>query len=343
MEFRNLQSFLRVAELGSFTGAANELGYAQSTVTTHIQQLETELGIPLFEHVGRKVFLTLYGKQLIPYVHQILQIQEQITSLHQTDSSKVKGTLRVGIVESIMNSLLLTNLKTYRKRFPNVCIQIYPAVTSPLFEKLRRNEVDLIFTMGDQVDVPGCVCACSHEERAVFISSPEHPLAHCERLTLAEVLRQPLILTGEITFLRRELAKAAYRCAQELRPVIQTESSNIILRLIEQNLGISFLPEHLVRTAFLQKRIAILPVADYSLPFSVHIFYHKNKFLTPQMVGLIQLIQEFWDMIDRPDDAMRQVQKLIDQEGYTHGCDTMYTGRHDPEGRGGAGAPESAQ
>lgn len=314
MEFRNLQSFLRVAELGSFTSAANELGYAQSTVTTHIQQLETELGVSLFEHVGRKVFLTIYGKQLIPYVHQILQIQEQITSMHQTDSSQVKGMLRIGVVESIMNSLLLTNIKIYRQRFPNVCIQIYPAVTSPLFEKLRRNEVDLIFTMGDQVNVPGCVCACSHEERAVFISSPEHSMAQEEQITLSEVLKQPLILTGEITFLRRELAKAAYLCSQELRPVIQTESSNIILRLIEQNLGISFLPEHLVRAAFLKKKIAILPVIDYSLPFSVHVFYHKNKFFTPQMMGLIQIVQEYWNIIDRPGDAMKQVQKTIYQE-----------------------------
>lgn len=305
MEFRNLQSFIRVAELGSFTSAANELGYAQSTVTTHIQQLETELGFSLFEHVGRKVFLTIYGKQLIPYIHQILQIQEQIASIHQTDSSQVKGTLRIGIVESIMNSLLLSNIKTYRTRFPNVCIQIYPAVTASLFEKLRHNEVDMVFTMGDQVDVPGCICACRHEERAVFVSSPEHPMARRKQLTLSEVLTQPLILTGEITFLRRELAKAAYRCSQELRPVIQTESSSIILRLVQQDLGISFLPEHLVRSVLSEKEIAILPVTDYNLPFSVHIFYHKNKFLTPQMTGLIQVIQEYWDVIDRSRDAMQ--------------------------------------
>ena len=105
MEFRNLQSFLWVAELGSFTSAANELGYAQSTVTTHIQQLETELGVSLFEHVGRKVFLTIYGKQLIPYVHQILQIQEQITSMHQTDSSQVKGMLRIGLPAGIQGCI----------------------------------------------------------------------------------------------------------------------------------------------------------------------------------------------------------------------------------------------
>lgn len=87
MEFRNLYSFLRVVELGSFTKAAQELGYAQSTITTQIKQLEAEMGFSLFEHVGRRVSLTVYGQQVIPYVNQILQIQEQISSISLTAAS----------------------------------------------------------------------------------------------------------------------------------------------------------------------------------------------------------------------------------------------------------------
>lgn len=207
MEFRNLYSFLRVVELGSFTKAAQELGYAQSTITTQIKQLEAEMGFSLFEHVGRRVSLTVYGQQVIPYVNQILQIQEQISSISLTAPSEIHGTLKIGIVESIMNSLLLTNIKKYRERFPNVIIQIYPAVTRPLFEMLRRNEVDLIFAMGDQISMSDCVCACSHAESSVFISAPEHPITQMKQVTLAKVLEEPMILTGEITFLRQELTK----------------------------------------------------------------------------------------------------------------------------------------
>lgn len=306
MEFRNLYSFLRVVELGSFTKAAQELGYAQSTITTQIKQLEAEIGFSLFEHIGRRVTLTVYGQQIIPYVNQILHIQELISSIDQTAPSEIHGTLRIGIVESIMNSLLLTNIKKYRECFPNVMIQIYPAVTKPLFEMLRRNEVDLIFAMGDQVSMSDCVCPCSHEESSVFISAPEHPMAQMKHVALADVLNQPMILTGEITFLRQELTKKARSCGIELCPVIQTESSSIIINLVRQNLGISFLPVHLVRSAFLSGKVAVLPITDYELPFHVHVCYHKNKYLTPQMAGMIQLTQEYWAEIDRMDSPVHK-------------------------------------
>lgn len=301
MEFRNLYSFLRVAELGSFTKAAAELGYAQSTVTTQIKGLEAEMGFALFEHVGRRVTLTSYGQQLIPYVNEILQLEERISLIHQTAPSEVVGTLRIGIVESILNSLLLANIKEYRARFPNVLIQIYPAVTKPLLEMLRKNEVDLIFAMGEQGSTAGFICAASHDERAVFVASPEHPMAQMECVSLADVLRQPLILTGEITLLRQELVKAAGGLGLEVQPVIETQSSNIILSLVRQNLGLSFLPEHMVRSAYLSGKVAVLPVIDYELPFQVHIYYHKNKYLTPQMTGLISQIEGYWDKIDRAD------------------------------------------
>lgn len=299
MEFRNLYSFLRITELGSFTKAAQELGYAQSTITAQIKQLEAEMGFALFEHIGRRVALTAYGQQIIPYVNHILQIQEEIMAIQQTVPSEVHGILRIGIVESIMNSVLLANIKKYRERFPHVMIQIYPAVTRPLFEMLRRNEVDIIFAMGDPISMSDCICACSHEERAVFISAPEHPMAQMDCIALSEVLAQPLILTGENTYLRQELTKEAHRYNIELCPVIQTASSSIIVNLVRQNLGISFLPEHLVRSASLSGKVSVLPITDYDLPFSVQLLYHKNKYLTPQIAGLTQLIQEYWAEIDQ--------------------------------------------
>lgn len=301
MEFRNLYSFLRVAELGSFTKAAAEMGYAQSTVTTQMKSLEAEMGFALFEHVGRRVTLTAYGRELIPYVNDILKLQEQMSLIHQTAPSEVRGTLRIGIVESILNSLLLSNIAEYRKRFPNVLIQIFPAVTKPLLEMLRKNEVDLIFAMGEQGTAADFVCAASHDERAVFVSAPEHPFAKMERVTLSQALCEPLILTGEITLLRQELEKAAVGIGVDLRPVIETQSSTIILSLVRQNLGLSFLPEHLVRSAYQSGKVAVLKVTDYELPFRVHICYHKNKYLTPQMTGLISQIKEYWDKCDKAD------------------------------------------
>ena len=91
-----------------------------------------------------------------------------------------------------------------------------------------------------------------------------------------------------------------------LQTGFQSSTYFFTCNLVRQNLGISFLPEHLVRSAFLSGKVAVLPITDYELPFHVHICYHKNKYLTPQMAGLIQLTQEYWSEIDRLDDGVRQ-------------------------------------
>ena len=297
MEFRNLYSFLRVAELGSFTKAAAELGYAQSTVTTHIQQLEQELNRPLFEHFGRRVVLTTYGSQLIPYVNKILSLQEQMQSLNHASSAQVFGSVRVGIVESIMYSILLENFGEYRTRFPNVSMQIEMDVTAPLLEKLKNGEVDLIFTLGNEKEIPGCVHAGNYPVRAVFIAAIDHPLTKKDDVRLADVLREPLILTGTHTVIRQELDHAARLQGLEVNPFLETVSNGFIFALVRQNMGISFLPEYRIRKAAQEHEIAILPVSDFQLELYVNIYYHKNKYVTPQMAGLIHLVQEYWDQV----------------------------------------------
>lgn len=294
MEFRNLYSFLRVAELGSFTRAAAELGYAQSTITTQIQQLEMEMGVSLFERIGKKNMLTAYGQQLVAYANQAIQLEGEIRNLGHIDSGDVHGSIRIGIVESIMSSLLLSTIGKYCGQFPNVHVQISLAVTAPLFDMLRRNDVDIIFTMGELMEPRDCIRACSHLEEAVFVSAPEHPLSLKSSIPVEQIFDYPIILTGDNTFLQKELNKLAFRCHRQILCPIQTESSKIIVELVSQNLGISFLPRYLVQSDFLCNQLEILPVTGFALPFYTHLFYHRNKWVTPQMQGLIDLIRDYW-------------------------------------------------
>lgn len=211
------------------------------------------------------------------------------------DSAKVRGTLRIGIVESIMYSSLAANIKRYHERYPNVNVQVNPAVTAPLIEMLRGGEVDLIFTLSDRQTLPGCIYAGGFTTRAVFFSAPEHPLAARTELTLEEVLQEPLILTRDNTFLRQSLEHEATFRGVELHPIVETASNSFILTLVRQGMGISYLPENLVTSPFFENKVTILPVRDFCLSFYVNCFYHKNKYLTPQMLGMIQLMREYWN------------------------------------------------
>ena len=298
MELRNLYSFLRIAELGSFTRAADSLGYAQSTITTQIQQLEAEIGEPLFERIGKKVLLTEKGQKVVQYANQMLFLEQQIKKRGE-EEAELTGTIRIGVVESIMSSLLLAVIKKYCETYPRISISIETAVSKDLFELLRHNEVDLIFTLGRLIDVKDCVRVASHPERAVFVAAKENPLAAQKTLTLKEVLQEPIIEVGHNTFLQQELHEGAAAEGCSVISYIQTESSKIILDLVHKNLGIAFLPEYLIyREGVGERHLEVLPVTDFSCEFYAHIFYHKDKWRSPQMDGLIRLVEDSWKRKD---------------------------------------------
>ena len=100
MELKNINTFVRVAELNSFTKAANELGYSQSTVTIQIKQLENELNFLLFDRIGKNVSLTPRGEDFLMYANEFLRLEAQALSL-KGGADAVSGTLRLGVLESL--------------------------------------------------------------------------------------------------------------------------------------------------------------------------------------------------------------------------------------------------
>ena len=100
MDLRQLNAFLTISKLQNFTAAANELGYAQSTVTTQIKLLEEELGVRLFERMGKSISLTYEGTKLIPYAKQMLKLDNDIRTA-VFNEEKPSGTLVIGAAESL--------------------------------------------------------------------------------------------------------------------------------------------------------------------------------------------------------------------------------------------------
>ena len=101
MELRTIFTFLRAAELRNFSKAADSLGYAQSTVTMQIQQLEEELGKPLFDRFNRSIALTAFGESFLPLARRMYSTAQEMHAL-SVDPAELTGTLRIGLVESLL-------------------------------------------------------------------------------------------------------------------------------------------------------------------------------------------------------------------------------------------------
>lgn len=119
MELRLLTTFLKVAQLQSFSKAAESLGYSQSAVTVQVQQLENELGVRLFDRIGKTVSITHYGQEFIPYARDVVSAAARAVSF-TVEERDLTGTLRIGTIESIMTASFGEILPLYHERCPHV-------------------------------------------------------------------------------------------------------------------------------------------------------------------------------------------------------------------------------
>lgn len=290
MEIKNISTFLCVAELSSFTKAANRLGYVQSTVTMQIKQLETELGVILFDRIGKKVELTSYGQEFMVYANHLVKISEQ-AKLIGKHPGKIEGNLRVGILESLLIWVLSEKLLQYYKSFPLIRIRIKNAPANELFQMLKQNELDIVYLLDKKLCNKDFICAWSEPVKIVFVTYPQNPLANKKNILLQDLVDQPLILTENEGFYRNALEDIAMQKGIVFQPLLGIDNTSAIVKLLKQGLGISFLPEYVIKESVMKNELAIIDVEDCTIQFWSQLFYHKDKWLTPQMESFIDLIK----------------------------------------------------
>lgn len=290
MEFRNIITFLAVAEQGSFTGAANQLGYVQSTVTIQIKQLEEELGTILFDRIGKRVELTANGQNFMHYANLLVNISEQAKLIGKRPE-EMEGNLRVGILESLLIWVLSEKLPEYYQVFPLIKVLTRTAPANELFKMLKQNELDMVYFLGKKMHSNDFVCAWSEPVRIVFVSHPDNPFANKKNVLLRELVEQPFILTENTGFYRSALEEIAMEQGISIQPLFVIDNTSAIIKLLKKGLGISFLPEYAVQESLLNNELVIIDVEDCSIQLWIQLFYHKDKWLAPQMESFIKLIK----------------------------------------------------
>lgn len=293
MELRNIIAFLRVAESESFTRAAEQLGYVQSTVSIRIQQLEQEVGVPLFDRIGKRVTLTTNGQRFFEYANRIVEISEQAKLLGKRPD-EISGGLRIGILESLIVWVLSDCIPSFHERFPKVSIKTKTASGNSLLKMLKRNELDVVFLLDRKVAERNCTRIFAAKENLVFVTRHDNPLAGRESIDLLDIVRRPLILTEGDSSYRLALEKIAAEQDAYISPLIEVDNTTAIVKLLRAGLGISFLPEYTVRDCVDRGELVLLDVKGFPLRFWNQVFYHSGKWVTPQMEAFTETIKGYF-------------------------------------------------
>lgn len=292
MEIRNLATFLKVTELKSFSRAAEALDYSQSAVTVQIQQLEKELGVQLFDRIGKNVTITQYGHDFIAYARDAVAAMSRAASFAASES-ELGGIVRVGTLDSLLTASFSEIVPRFHERFPHVLARLHADTISSLMDKLMRNELDLIYTLDSPLTDPQLIKVFEAEEDIVLVTNVENPLAARKSVRLADLVDSPFLLMKRANAYRTLFDRELTRQHLQLTPFLELESDVLALKLIRENpTYISVLPRYTVKRSIHERSLAILPVEDCVMRQWRQVVYHKNKVVTPQIQGMLDVITE---------------------------------------------------
>ena len=286
MDTKNLTTFIYVAELRSFTKAADRLGYSQSTVSFQITQMETELGCQLFARINHTVQLTEKGREVLEYAHQINRMTRELKDSMKEETAS--GYIRLAMADSLCTSLLSRDFLHFRELYPNISLKIIAAGTEEMFRLMNHNEADAILTLDNHIYNTEYRILQEEKVRTFFVAGADTEIASASSLSIEELLLQPFILTEKGMSYRRLLEEKLAELSLEIQPVLEIGSTELICSLVEQGAGISFLPEYVIKDRVKAGTLVCLPVSGLEIHVWKQLLYHRNKWVSPQMETVLK-------------------------------------------------------
>lgn len=291
MEIRQVQSFVHVARLGNFSRAAETMGYSQSAITVQIRLLEEELGTKLFDRMGKKVSLTPQGKRFLEHASRILYEMNR-TIMAMNEDRELENPLHIGTIESLCTAKFPRILSQFHTLYPKVNIQITLDSPEKLIRMMEHNELDLIYILDTPRWNKEWIKVMEAAEPSVFVASVNSEFALRKEMVLQDILGEPFFLTEKNANYRQALDQHLALENRTLDPVLEISDTEFIIKMVERNDGLSFLPYFAVEKYIRSGRITMLDVTDIDISMYRQIFYHKNKYKTREMSEFIRLITE---------------------------------------------------
>ncbi|MCI8599916.1 MAG: LysR family transcriptional regulator [Lachnospiraceae bacterium] len=287
LDIKNLITFIHVAELNSFTKAAESLGYSQSTVSFQIKQMEKELNSQLFERINHTVALTEKGREVLNYAHQINKLTQELEDTMQ-DKKAVSGHVRLAMADSLCDSLLKEKFIDFRMEYPGISLKIIAAGTEEMFRLLNHNEADAILTLDSHIYNTEYVVVREEKAGIHFVASSQCSLALNGPISVQELIRQPFILTEKGMSYRRIMDEKLAELSLEIQPVLEIGSARLICSLVEQGVGVSILPDYVTEAQIAAGKITYVDVVDFEVEVWKQLLYHRDKWVSPQMESVLQ-------------------------------------------------------
>ena len=248
--------FCRVVEQGSFTRAAEELGYSQSAVSQNVRALEQETGVTLLSRRKDGVQLTQDGQEFYPYIQSIFQAEQALERKRQETMGLQNSLIRIGTFTSVSRNLLPPMMKRFKEKYPDVRVVLRQGEYTSIPQWIRQGEIDFGFVNQDAVE--GMETRLLYEDHMLAVLPQGHRLEKKSSLTLQDISTEPLILLDEGE--HSVLLDAFHSAGLTPNLAYEVYDDYSILSMVRQGLGISVLYEKVV--AGFEQGLSLRPIQE---------------------------------------------------------------------------------
>jgi len=284
LDNQNLKAFITVAEVGSFSEAADRLYLTQSAISKRIALLEQQIGKRLFDRIARQVSLTEAGNELLPRARRILQEYENALQAINDLSGEASGTLRLAISHHLGLHRLPPILKQFAQQYPNVTLDIEFMDSEKAYEQVLHGDSEVaVITLALEAH-HNINSKVIWNDPLRFICAQDHPLAQIKQPELKDLADYPIILPGINTYTGQIIQNLFQKEGIPLKAPMSTNYLETISTMVEIGLGWSVLPETLVRD------LHVMPFEQISIERELGYIHHTKRSLSNAAVAFLSLL-----------------------------------------------------
>jgi DNA-binding transcriptional LysR family regulator len=291
MDLHYLKLFHTVAAHLSFSKAAEELHISQPAVSMQIKKFEEELGLVLFEHIGRNIYLSEYGEILFFYTKKIIQLLSEAETALEAAKSEISGEIAIGATSAPGNYLLPKIIGLFKNSYPLVEVNVYlDDRVEELFTRISLNQIDFAVVGGEIPSDDHFNIETLYVDDVSLILSFYNPLAQQSKITTKMLKDERIIMYEKSTQLYKLVEKIAIELGLRLENSITLGSVDAIKQVVAANLGISFVPRIAIIRDVNLGLLKEVRIKGEQLNYPFSLVHHKQKYLTPAMKQMIKLI-----------------------------------------------------
>jgi len=272
---RQLKIFEAVARRLSFSRAAEELHLTQPAVSTQVKQLAARAGLPLFEQLGKKIYLTPAGGELLHHCRAIIEQFREADETMARHKGVAGGRLNVAVI-SAGGYFFPPLLAEFLRRNPGVTLNLAVHNREELLRQMADNLTDLAIMVRPPQGMD-TVSASFAPHPYVIVAAPDHPLAGRRRIPLAVLAREPFVVREKGSDTWIAMGGAFGRRLAKLNVAMEITSTETIKQAVIAGMGISFLSAHTISMELRMKSLAVLDVQGFPLVLNWFVVHRENK------------------------------------------------------------------